>query len=239
MACAAALLLLFDPVFTNLSSHALLDLGQSAFAFAYVLSHVVFPQSIIVQGILLGAFAASKFWAPALLFVAIVALYRFLRKELVVKNFVLHVAVAVTIFSLIYARTFIERIPFNIIFFQLKIVKYWFHHSVSSVPGDAIGLFMTGNFHQWWQYNALSRSPEWTILWPATIIAAMVVLTIRLRKKSHTLTPPFFYAVIPPIYLLYIAIQAPYTRYFIMILPYCYIILIYVISQFIKGKRHI
>lgn len=233
VAYLACLFLIADPVFTDVSQHALLDLGQSVFAFAYVVSHLYMPGSFILQGILLGAFAASKFWSTALFFIAGITTYNLLRKKFMLRQFTFHLLIAFLTFCAVYIHSFFVHAPFNILFFQLKTLKYWFNHSVSSVPGDAIYLFMTGQHHMWWQNNDVIKVPEWPLLWPLTAIA-LLISTYVYRKK---ISPILFISLLPLLYVAYISFQAPYMRYFILILPYCYIILFNTLSLIIKSNR--
>ena len=234
VAYLASIFLLVDPVFTDLSQHALLDLGQAVFSFLYILVQLYMPGAFIVQGVVLGILAASKFWSTALFFIAAVAIYRFLKKTLIVKEFSLHLVVGFVTFCAIYINSFINRAPFNIIFFQLKTLKYWFNHSVSSVPGDAVLLFTTGQFHMWWMNNTITRAAEWPIMWP--IMCAVLLIAVYVFRKK--VTPMLFFSLVPLLFLLFISMQAPYMRYFVLILPYCYIMLFHMISLIIKKNKH-
>ena len=233
VAFLSCLFLIADPVFTDLSQHALLDLGQVVFAFSYMLAHLYMPGSFIVQGILLGLFAASKFWSTALFFVFGIALYRFLKKTLHMRQFILHLSIGFLTFCLVYAHSFIAKAPFNIVFFQLKTLKYWFHHSISSVPGDAFLLFTTGQHHMWWQHNDIIRVPEWPLIWPIMFVALGISVYVYRRKLS----PLLFFSAVPFVFLAYISFQAPYMRYFILILPYSYIILFNTLSLIYRENR--
>ncbi|KXK11082.1 MAG: hypothetical protein UZ22_OP11002000464 [Microgenomates bacterium OLB23] len=179
------MLLVIDPVFFDLSQSALLDLGQAVFALAYVLVHLYFPTAFILQGILLGAFAASKFWSTTLFFIAAVATYRIMHKKWHTGMFFGHIIIGFITFCLIYLHAFIAHAPFNIIFYQLKTLKYWFNHSVSSVPGDAILLFLTGQHHIWWQNNELIRVIGWPPMWPISASALILSAIILRKKRGH------------------------------------------------------
>jgi predicted membrane-bound dolichyl-phosphate-mannose-protein mannosyltransferase len=233
VAFLSALFLVTDPVFLDLSQHTLLDLGQAVFAMSYVLAHIYMPSAFVLQGVLLGLFAASKFWSTTLFFIGAVGLYRYLKKTLNIRNFSFQLAIAFVTFSAIYVHSFIKHAPFNIIFFQLKTLKYWLHHSVSSVPGDAALLFLTGHHHMWWQNNEITSVLGWPIMWPIMTVALLISI-VAYRKK---LTPIFFISLLPLLYVIYISLQAPYMRYFILILPYCYIILFNTISLLIDKKK--
>jgi len=103
-------LVFFDPIFQNQLEGALLDIGQSVFGLGYVLSFLFLPGSIFVQGILLGLFAASKFWIAVIVIFGILNLYKFfiLKKKLDYKNIICTVSIAFIVFSFTYLKTFID-----------------------------------------------------------------------------------------------------------------------------------
>lgn len=220
----AALLLLIDPLFIDMSSLALLDLGQAVFImlYFYVLLkkkkvHNIFP------GIILGILFASKFWIGSLFFVLIFDIYFFLKKKLDLKDIVVHFLIASITFSIVYFKTFFDAKGFfNIVFFELKTIKYWLHHSTASIFGSSLFLFLTGNFKSWWGNKTIIKSDVWSLLWPIIFIFTSFRLFKSLIKKKFD--KEFLVALIPIAYLVYLGVQAPFERYFILILPFFYII---------------
>jgi len=141
----STLLLLVDPLFIGISSQALLDLGQAVFILLY-LYLLLKKKKInnIFPGIVLGILFASKFWIGSLFFVLIFDIYFILKKKLVLKDITVHFIVASITFSIIYFKTFYNaKGLFNIIFFELKTVKYWLNHSTASIFGSSLFLFLT------------------------------------------------------------------------------------------------
>lgn len=215
----ACILLLVDPLFISLSSDALLDLGQSPFALSYLLSFIYLPGNYIVQGISLGILSGSKFWGLSLFLTSILLLYRLYRREFKYTLFLYHLLTAFVVFVLIYLPTFIARGGnFNIIFFELKTLKYWLNHSVSSIPAASLIMFVTGFYKSWWEHKEVVRSAIWSIFWPVGLIVSIIQFAQTLKLKNERM----LIHIIPILYLLYLGVQAPFTRYFIFILPLIY-----------------
>ena len=229
----ACILMVTDPLFLDISSQALLDLGQSFFSLFYLICFLFFPKNFILQGISLGLFASSKFWAPVLFFIIFLFIYRYLKKEVKLKTFLLSFLVAFFIFSLTYIKTFIEQKgEFNIIFYQLKILKYWLNHSTSSIPGSSSILLLTGYFREWWNKKEIIRSNIWSPLWPLSFIVSFIE-TIKNKKTNHKI----IIFLIPLLYIFYTGLQAPFPRYFLIILPYLYLSLSEILFRILKNWR--
>ena len=220
----STLLLLVDPLFIGISSQALLDLGQAVFILLY-LYLLLKKKKInnIFPGIVLGILFASKFWIGSLFFVLIFDIYFILKKKLVLKDITVHFIVASITFSIIYFKTFYNaKGLFNIIFFELKTVKYWLNHSTASIFGSSLFLFLTGYLKSWWGNKTIVKSGVWSPLWPIVFMFTSLRLAKLLIKKNFD--KEFLISLIPVSYLVYLGVQAPFERYFILILPFFYII---------------
>jgi len=232
----ACILMAIDPLFLDVSSQALLDLGQAFFSLLYLITFIFFPKNFILQGISLGLFASSKFWAPVLFFVAVLVTYKyFIRKEKKLKTTIFSFLLAFFIFSLTYLKTFIDfEGKFNIIFYQLKILKYWLKHSITSAPFSSLILFLAGYFKTWWGKKEIIRSNIWSPTWPLSFISSIVGI-IKNKKNSHKI----IIFLIPLLYIFYIGFQAPFTRYFLIILPYLYLGLSDILFRMLRRWRRL
>ncbi len=213
--------LLFDPLFSSIISEGLLDLGQSVFSIAYVLVTLLLPGSFVLHGILLGLIGASKFWTTSIFLMAVLYFYKvFLKKEKIIfKNVVLTVVIAVITFSSVYLKVFIEtQGGFNIIFWQLKSLKLLINHNTSAFFGGSIVLFLTGYFMEWWNKSEFLRTQIWSPLWPVAFVGS--ILNIFIEKKNSL---SYVIYLLPILYLLYISTGAPFSRYYILVLPYFYL----------------
>lgn len=226
----ACLLLIADPLFLGLSSNTLLDLGQGVFLLFYFLLILFYEESFLLQGIALGLLFGSKFWGGSLFFILIIAFYLLYKRRFNLKRYLVHFSIAIVIFSLVYIKTFIDKGGFfNILFFELKTFKYWLQHSVTSIYGSSLFLFLTGYLKSWWGNNSLIKGDTWSIMWPVIFIVTVFRFIKLLIKKEINLE--FLITFIPVSYLFYLGVQAPFTRYFILILPFFYIVLAHLIIK--------
>lgn len=218
----ATLLLSFDPLFIFLSADISLELAQACLLLAYLLAVLYKKNNFLLQGIFLGLSASSKFWGAALFFVLVLNGFSFIKKKFKPKIFLLHLLVGFIVFCLTYLKTFINKGGlFNIFFFQLKMLNYWRHHSVTNVPFSSLSLFLGGFYKSWWGNQLMVRVDTWLFLWPIMFLTSLVNVVKFLKRK--VINNEFLINLIPIIYLLYLGIQAPFPRYFILILPFFYI----------------
>jgi len=159
--------LLFDPLFSDLISGGLLDLGQAVFSTSYVLGSLLVPSNFVLNGILLGLVGASKSWTTSIFLLVALSFYRIVcRKEKTAfKNLLLTIIVAAMAFSLTYLKAFIEAGGhFNIVYWQLRILKFLISHDSAAFIGGNVILFLTGYFKEWWQQSEFVRSQIWSPL---------------------------------------------------------------------------
>ncbi len=218
----ACLLLMIDPLFLDVSSQPLLDMGQTVFMLLYTLAVFYYPTNFIFQGIALALFAGTKFWVTPLFFVGLFAAFNFYKKKLYLKNFFLHLLVALIIYSMLYLKTIINRGGnFNILFFMLKVLKYRLVHNTSSFFGSSILLFTTGFFKSWWGRRDFLIGNIWFILWPVSLFVVAVQGAIDAMKKKISIQTLIVF--IPLLYLIFLGVQAPFPRYFLIVLPFLYL----------------
>jgi 4-amino-4-deoxy-L-arabinose transferase-like glycosyltransferase len=226
VAVLAAIFIVFDPAFFEVSTQALLDLGQAVFALSFLVLVLYYPKKYKLQGLVLGLFVASKFWTAAVFFVLLIYGYKLLMKEKLEAIKVLYsFAIAFVVFILFYARAYIEHGRyFDIFFFEAKVVKFMLQHNSSDTWGGSFLLFLTGHFKNWWSAEVV-KSSVLTFLWTLSLELS----TFKSARKK--LSYEHLIYVFPVIYLLLISNQVPFTRYYVIILPFLYISL----SKFLWG----
>lgn len=226
----AAVFLILDPVFNEVVSQTLLDMGQAAFSLVYFISVVFYPQAFILQGIALGLFASSKFWSTALFFAVVLWGTKafILREKINYKKVFLSFFVAFLVFCATYAVSFFNAGGlFNIFFWQGKSLMVMLNHSAGSLLGGTFVVFVSGLFKQWWWEGQWARTENWSLLWPVSLLILLGGFLSGKRDKKV-----FFVYLLPVAYMLYISAQVPFTRYFLVILPYLYLVL----ADFLVGK---
>jgi hypothetical protein len=201
-------LLLFDPVFKEVTIYALLDLGQMVFILGFILTTFFWKKHWIGQGVLLGLAVVSKFYSPVVIFLAIIYMYKILTKQFEFKKEALMLFAASVTFASAYIVSFVNG-NFNFFFHQAKIIKFMMDHNKAIGWGGVIPMFFGGYF-----------------MWPILFFVNLFVLF-----KSKLSDPVFIYSIIPVLYTLVLCFQLPFTRYFILILPFLYLSLSYLICE--------
>src|SRR3989344_3502441 len=168
----------------TLAAKALLDLPQALFALLFLISMLFFPKNVYWQGISLGLFIASKFWGAALFFFIFIAAFNLFIKKTSLKQIIIIFVIALLFFSLTYLVSFVKlEGRFNIVFFELKTLKYWLNHSVTSVPFASVILFTTGFMKSWWSSEQWIRGIVWNPLWTISFFSASWLFFTRIKKK--------------------------------------------------------
>ncbi len=196
----ASLALLFDQVFKEVTTYALLDLGQMVFILGFIITTFFWKKHWIGQGVLLGLAVASKFYSPVIIFLGIIYLFKMLSKEFNLKHELLVLGIAFLTFSSTYFSAFYQG-GFNLFFYQAKIIKFMLDHNTATEWGGVIQMFFGGYF-------------LWSILF-------FVNLYQLFRSKVSDYS--FVIYLIPVIYFILLTFQLPFTRYFILILPFLYL----------------
>jgi predicted membrane-bound dolichyl-phosphate-mannose-protein mannosyltransferase len=196
----AVLLLLIDPVFREVTIYSLLDLGQMVFILGFIITTLFKPKNFILSGVSLGLACASKFYSPVIIFLGIIYLYKLFAKQLNLKQEILVLFTAFIVFYLTYTVSLYSG-NFNIFLHQAKIIKFMLDHNQAVEWGGVLKMFFGGYF-----------------LWP---ILFFVNLFVLFRSKFGSLQ--FIFTILPIAYGIVLVIQLPFTRYFILILPFLYL----------------
>lgn len=236
----ATFLLILDPLFRDLVSKTLLDIGQTMLMLFY--TYLVFfkKRNYILQGIILGLFAGTKFWVTPLFFIGIYFLYFLIKKEVKIKDWIFTFTIACITYSLLYIPTFIiKHGNFNLVWHILKTFKYLVDHDVSSYFGASLVFLMSGFIKAWWGTKQWEFIKPWFIIWPiGFLITTICSLKNIITKRKISLK--YLFGFIPFLYIIFLGVQAPFPRYVLIILPFIYLILvdrIYSLVLFIKKKK--
>lgn len=229
----SSILLIFDPVYKEAVSNTFLDLGQAVFSLYYILVILVLPQSWLIQGILLGASAAAKFWSTTIALFVFVAFYKhvIIKEKIDLNYYLKKIVTAGLTFSLVYLVSFIQSGgAFNLPIFQLKMLKFMLDHNSATTFGGSLMLFLTGNYSTWWEASEVVRAHVWSVLWPVGLAASIFVFLKNRKNYIGTL------AIYPLFNLISTATAVPFPRYFIIILPFIYLSIVHFAFRLGKVK---
>lgn len=209
----AALLLLIDPVFKEVTIYALLDLGQMVFILAYLITTLFSEKRWWLSGIFLGLAVASKFYSPIVIFLGLIYVYKWFCKKLDLKTEIGVLLAATLVFCIVYTKSFLTG-GFNIVLFQAKIIRFMLDHNSATEWGKVLSMFFAGWF-----------------MWPVSFLT-----TVFMLYKTKIKSEAFLVLLIPLVYLIIMTFQLPFTRYFVLVLPFMYL----GISKLILSlaKRH-
>lgn len=192
----SSILIMFDPVFKEVTTYALLDLGQMVFILAFLISTFKF-RSPIPDGVFLGLALASKFYSPVFIFLGLVYLYKLINKQFVLKHELFVLVFAFLVFNICYFSLF----SLNFFYQQAKIIKFMLNHNQAIIKGGVVEMFFGGY-----------------VLWPVLFFVNLFVL---FKSKFGSLK--FLLTIMPIAYSIVLIFQIPFTRYFILILPFLYL----------------
>lgn len=221
-------LLMIDPLFLKMSGEALLDLLQAVFIVTYVLLLLKVPRNYWVQGLLLGCIGMTKFWSTAV-FVGLVGISWLWQDEIRSLSFSVSRAKVSALLKILFGSMtvvtvcYIDSLKSGVSLIELgiwqgKILVYWLHHSVASMPGNAWLMWLGGWYKNWWEPFEWKQASVWSLAWPVSWVC-MVVGAWKWRRDTRLLLGLGF-AVL---YLGMLGLQAPFERYFVVLLPFVYV----------------
>ncbi len=220
----AAVGLMSDPIFRDVLGLTLLDMGQAALLLMYLYYFTKNPASLS-NGLILGLLGAFKFPAAAIFIVAIITI-RYLYNRQLSWSYLRHIFLAILVFMLTYTQAFVQRGGmFNIFWHVLRMGKFFVDHSTASFFGASAILYSTGWWKTWWGDYGWMRTDLWTPIWPVGMILGMLQRT--------------FWGIIPVAYLFYLGVQAPFPRYFMIIVPFVYLALASSVQNLINRYSRI
>lgn len=223
-----------EKIFKEQLTYSLLDLSLGVFLLIFFLA--VKNQSkkkkilLLVQGISLGAVASIKYPTIALIALATLTVYYFLKKEKeIIKKLVLITSIAAVIFLLSYLPFFLKN-PNFISFYnlQVKALKIHLSHVPEYPKGQVFNVLFFNRWLSWWGEKNYIKTEFWNLFWP--ILTVNFFLTFFKFKKNLLINLWTLF------YLLFLSSRLFFPRYLFLLIPFFYIQLGYKIS--ILYKHH-
>lgn len=234
-----------EPIFKNqLVYTPLLDIIQLSFLLGtfyffnkFLLSKNHNLKYALIINILLGLFISTKFFGTGIAVVLSILMTLLVYKEFTkIKYFLLTFPVSVLILYLNYFKVLVEGYPINRF---LGIQKWIFLYNKGHVtqPFTIWPLLFLNKWFVWFGDKPIISDPQWLITWPliasVSIITAIISFIKKNIKKEAVIL--VFWIVIYLILMSFVQISA---RYFIILIPFLYLVSIYGIEQYIiKNTR--
>jgi predicted membrane-bound dolichyl-phosphate-mannose-protein mannosyltransferase len=189
----------------------------------------VLRERFILANIFLGLMVATKASIPTFAIVSsVIVCYLFYMKEnLLIKKFLISLPISVIVFLITYTQYFI--LGHNIMDF-LGLQKWILNFYSSGAQGqpDAVWqMLLTGKWPTWW--GTVETVSEWTIIWPISFLATLYYFyKVFPKRRQYKSTLLGFWIIT---YLIFLSFVPAWPRYLLVILPFMYILLIWVITK--------
>lgn len=233
LALLPVLFLSFEPLFLNqMRITPLLDIMQLFFLLAFF---ICFNKALAVKrplvyfllaNIMLGAFISVKFFGTGVTLVGAAVVVLFLRKHL--RQLVQYLLTAVVapilllstyipvLFSGYSLREFIGIQKWIFLYNQGHVTKF-----LTFFP-----LFLFNIWYSWWDTSVMSDS-QWQITWPLSFLFLVIVLVVYVRFPRYRNTSLDIVLSWTVLYILLLQIGYSTARYFVILLPPLFLIMIY------------
>lgn len=185
----------------------------------------------------LGFFIATKFYSSgvpiAASFFIVLLLHKYWRKIIdLLKTIWLPVVILLATYLRVFAFGTSLKEFFGI---QKWIFIYW--KGALILPFTTWDLLLFNRWHTWWGDRAITSDAQWHMFWPIiTIISALTIILYLLHKipKKKELEIVMAFVVC---YGLFLSVGLPSVRYFVIFLPFLYLITFYVLQQLYNYFR--
>lgn len=238
------LFLSFEPIFRNqLIYTPLLDIIQLTFLlsifyfFNKSISKKNYKKYYLLVVIFLGFFIATKFFGTGIAVVG--ALIATLLLNFNKKRFMLFIAflpLSIIILYSTYFRVLINGYPIHR-FLGIQKWIYLYNTGHLTQPFTIWPLLFFNQWHVWFGNKPIIPDPQWLITWP--IFATLSFLTIFLyffvfKTKKKEVEILFLWIVMYILLMSFVQISA---RYFVILIPFLYLVSIYGIQQYIIKHK--
>lgn len=231
---SSIILFCLSPILVSQIPQTMLDLPQLVFLLAHLLAIIYANNAdnnkkymlfLTLSGISLGLFAASKI--PVVVLAILLADFLFIKKSKKIASLIYITLITGFIYFLSYVPTLIiHQIS---ILNWLKNQKWMIHFYASSELKNNqlyyLSTILLGQFKGMWDHATWQYVQEWTILWPISILAA-ILLKIKTFSKQHFSKKMIFINNLALIILLIYSFFPFWSRYFLLIIPFLIIALV-------------
>lgn len=229
-----------EPIFRNqLTYTPLLDIIQLSFLlgmFYFFNKFIVKKENLIkyalIINFLLGAFISTKFFGTGIAVVFSILITLFIHKEFKkIKLYILTLPVSIGILYLNYLKVLIDGYPLNKF---LGIQRWIFEYNQGHVtqPFTIWPLLILNKWHVWFGNIPVISDPQWMITWPIVAIISLITifknLILKIAKREVEIL--FFWILV---YLILMSFIQASSRYFVILMPFLYLVSIYGIEQYI------
>lgn len=232
-----------EPIFKNqLIYTPLLDIIQLFFILTtfyffnkFISSKNNLIRNTILVNIFLGFFISTKFFGTGVAVVAAIIITLLINADFKrLKLFLITLPISILILYLTYIKVLIDGYPFNRF---LGIQKWIFLYNQGHVtqPFSIWPLILINKWYVWFGDKPVISDPQWLISWPIiTIISLVSIFKNYIQKIKKREVEVLFFWILA--YFLMMSFVQATTRYFVILIPFLYLVSVYGIEQYIIRK---
>lgn len=247
LALLPVLLLSFEPLFLNqLAITPLLDIIQLFFLLGFFLffnlaeKRKKYTKYFLLANCMLGAFISVKFFGTGVTLVGAAVLVLLLKKDIhnLIK-YLLTAAVAPILLLVMYIPVLFTGTSLgSFLGIQKWILEYNQGHLTKFFT--FFPLFLFNKWYSWWDTSILSDF-QWQITWPISFITFLLALGIYLKYGQYRNKALNIILAWTSLYLIILQTGYMSARYFVILLPALFIIMIYsfksIVTLYLKSKK--
>lgn len=220
-----------EPLFFTQLSAPYLDLLYLTFILAFLMS--LFKKNFLLAVVFLGFMAGTKSTLTSFILGILISMsFLILNDKKLIKRFFLYLPVSFIVLLLIYFRYFLSGNSLKDFLGVQKYIYLFYVTGAKGVFGSFIPMLFLGKWFTWW--GTVEKVKEWTILWPIISIFSLIrILYLMILKKCGNLLVPFLWLFFYSGFLFFIPV---WPRYFLLFLPFLYIIIIDTIKNTLELK---
>lgn len=238
-------LLSFEAIFKNQFVYTpLMDVFQLCFLIGtfYFFNKGLASRSLLnfsLANLFLGFFIATKFFISGFTIIAAWYLVLFFMRD---KKKLIHLTITLPISLFVLLFSYIRVFAFGYTFSKFLGIQRWvfdYHKSFLILPLSVWPLLLLNKWYVWFGNKPVISDPQWSITWPILTIGYLIILVLYLLKLIPHKTNINILLTWVFVYLVFLSTGQVFSRYFVILIPILYIILIYGVVNCAKliGKK--
>lgn len=238
LSLVSVLILSLEPLFREQVSTSLLDQNLMLFltlSLLFTIKSLKNNKWIILSLFSLGLFSSIKFPANSIILItSIMMFYLLIRRLDLLKSFLKYLFIVPAVYFILYFP-FIEGGAKKFIDLQIFAVKWHKSHLPNYPKGEILRLLTFNSWRTWWGDKPFVTVPYFHLGWPISGLSFVVILISSVIKK---LDPEIYLIIIWSLfYLIGSSIRVVFPRYLLLVLPFLYINLIYLMKYAYRFGR--
>ena len=230
----------FEPIFKNqLIYTPLLDIIQLVFLLGifYFFNKFIAEKRrllkyVLIINFLLGAFISTKFFGTGIAVVLSIIITLIIHSDLQrLKMFIFTLPVAIFILYFSYVKVLIDGYPINR-FFGIQKWIFLYNKGHVTQPFTIWPLLFLNKWYVWFGNNPVISDSQWIITWPIVTTISLITifrnLILKIAKREVEIL--FFWILV---YLILMSFVQASSRYFVILIPFLYLVSIYGVEQYI------